>query len=225
MRIAYADPPYPGMSKKHYGDHEDYDGEVDHAELIERIDRDYDGWVLHTGASQLKQVLALCPDDVRILAWTKGWASFKPGVSIKYAWEPVLIRGARKRPADDPFVRDWFMCNATTNGFVGGKPRDVCNWIFECMALLADDDLDDLYPGSGAVSAAWIAWRSQLSLLSTEAIPSADPANDQEREAACRPPSSTVPSTTSTAPADPARTRGTSTSTSTTSHECPGSQS
>jgi hypothetical protein len=30
VKIAYADPPYPGQAKKHYGDHPDYAGEVDH---------------------------------------------------------------------------------------------------------------------------------------------------------------------------------------------------
>lgn len=33
-RIAYADPPYPGMSRRYYGDHPDYAGEVDHEQLI-----------------------------------------------------------------------------------------------------------------------------------------------------------------------------------------------
>jgi hypothetical protein len=35
---ALADPPYPGQSKKHYADHPDYAGEVDHAELVERLE-------------------------------------------------------------------------------------------------------------------------------------------------------------------------------------------
>lgn len=30
LRVTVADPPYPGQSKKHYGDHPDYAGEVDH---------------------------------------------------------------------------------------------------------------------------------------------------------------------------------------------------
>lgn len=46
-RFAYADPPYPGQSAKHYGDHPDFAGEVDHDELIERL-LGYDGWALST---------------------------------------------------------------------------------------------------------------------------------------------------------------------------------
>jgi hypothetical protein len=156
------------MSKKHYGDHPDYAGEVDHAELIARMEADYDAWVLHTGSAQLREVLALCPDDVRILVWTKGWASFKPGVPIKYAWEPIIIRNERGRGRALPMVRDWMMCNVTTAAtgavIAGQKPRALCDWIFECLGLGPDDELDDLFPGSGAVSDAWTAWRSQLRL-------------------------------------------------------------
>jgi hypothetical protein len=54
MRFAYADPPYPGQSKKHYGDHEDYAGEVNHSDLVRHL-REFDGWVLHTSSPALYQ--------------------------------------------------------------------------------------------------------------------------------------------------------------------------
>ena len=70
LRLAYADPPYPG---KAYicRDHPDYAGEVDHAELIGRLAA-HDGWALSTSAAALAAVLALCPPGVRIAAWHKG---------------------------------------------------------------------------------------------------------------------------------------------------------
>jgi len=37
LSMAYADPPYPGQAKRHYGDHPDYAGEVDLGALIERL--------------------------------------------------------------------------------------------------------------------------------------------------------------------------------------------
>lgn len=37
MRIAYADPPYPGCAHL-YKDHPDYGGEVDHVELLQRLE-------------------------------------------------------------------------------------------------------------------------------------------------------------------------------------------
>jgi hypothetical protein len=41
-RLAYADPPYPGRARRYYGDHPDYGGEVDHAELVASLSADYD---------------------------------------------------------------------------------------------------------------------------------------------------------------------------------------
>jgi len=38
VKIGYADPPYIGQSAKHYKDHPDYAGEVDHADLVERLE-------------------------------------------------------------------------------------------------------------------------------------------------------------------------------------------
>lgn len=37
-RMAYADPPYPGKAG-YYRDHPDYGGEVDHAELVARLEQ------------------------------------------------------------------------------------------------------------------------------------------------------------------------------------------
>src|SRR4029077_12553959 len=89
MRLAYADPPYPGMAG-YYVHHPDYGGEIDHAALLDELDG-VDGWGLHTPSTTLRDVLPIVPDDVRLCAWVKPWASFKPGVPIAYAWEPVFI--------------------------------------------------------------------------------------------------------------------------------------
>jgi hypothetical protein len=100
VRVAYADPPYPGQAAKHYRDHPDYAGEVDHSVLIGRLTTEFDAWVLHTASTTLKQVLALCPDDVRIGAWTKPFASFKPGVNPRTRGSPycsMAVGGARVR--------------------------------------------------------------------------------------------------------------------------------
>ena len=70
LRLAYADPPYPGLSH-YYRGHADYAGEVDHAELVERLEP-YDGWALSTSAAALNRVLRMCPTDVQIAAWTRG---------------------------------------------------------------------------------------------------------------------------------------------------------
>lgn len=74
MRVAYADPPYPGQAYKHY--RFDPSGiraaEVYHPELIDRLCDEYpDGWALSTSSVALQYVLEMCPSDVRIAAWVK----------------------------------------------------------------------------------------------------------------------------------------------------------
>ena len=61
LRLAYADPPYPGRSHKYYGGHPDYAGEVDHAELIASLSAEYDGWALSTSADALREVWGALP--------------------------------------------------------------------------------------------------------------------------------------------------------------------
>lgn len=60
MRLAYADPPYPGLASRYYADHPDFAGEVDHAELIRRLSIDFDGWSLSTSSRSLPDVLSIC---------------------------------------------------------------------------------------------------------------------------------------------------------------------
>ena len=164
MRLAYADPPYPGCAH-YYRDHPDYAGEVDHAELVQLLG-EYDGWCLHTSSVALKDVLPLCPPNARVMAWVKSFAAFKANVPVAYAWEPVIVQACRKPVvAGRVVMRDWISCPITMQrGLVGVKPNTVCRWLFEVMGCEPGDDLDDLFPGSGAVSRAWESWRRQLSL-------------------------------------------------------------
>lgn len=167
MRIAYADPPYPGQAKRHYRN--DPSGipaeEVDHAALIARLETEYpDGWALSTSSTALQYVLSLCPRDIRIGAWTKSFGIMKPGVNPGYLWEPVLFRGGRKkRPRSEPTVRDWVCAPVTLRrGTHGVKPDPFCYWLFALLGLQAGDTFDDLYPGSGAVGRAWMQWQHQI---------------------------------------------------------------
>ena len=164
--IAYADPPYPGQSAKHYADHPDYAGEVDHAQLLEGLAA-YDGWVLHTSSVALRDVLPLCPSDARLMAWVKPFAAFKRNVSVAYAWEPVIVRAARKPVVSGRVVMRDFISESITmkRGLTGAKPEAVCRWAFEVVGAEPDDELEDLFPGSGAVSRAWDTWRSELRLV------------------------------------------------------------
>ena len=95
MRIGYADPPYPGCAHL-YADHPDFAGEVDHKALVDRLQSEFDGWVLHSSATAMRLVVPLLPDGVRVMAWVKGFAAFKRNVPVAYAWEPVFVKPARK---------------------------------------------------------------------------------------------------------------------------------
>lgn len=163
-RIGYADPPYPGQAARHYGGHPDFAGEVDHAELVEHLERDYDGWVLHTSSTALGDVLSLCPVGTRVMAWVKPFAAFKRNVSVAYAWEPVIVKAARKPVVTGRVVmRDFISAPITMRrGLTGAKPEAVCRWCFEVVGAEPDDYLHDLFPGSGAVQRAWDAWRNEL---------------------------------------------------------------
>jgi hypothetical protein len=153
MKFAYADPPYIGQAKKHYS-HDPHCAEVDHEKLVQRLCNYYpDGWALSCSSPSLKQILSYCPDDVRIMAWVKPFAIFKPNVGLAYAWEPVLLRGGRKITRAQKTVRDWHSANITLRkGLTGAKPESVCNWLFDALNIQMGDTLDDLYPGTGIVS-------------------------------------------------------------------------
>lgn len=157
VRFAYADPPYVGQAKLYPEKRE-----VDHVALIESLGA-YDGWALSASSPSLRFLLPLCPETVRVMAWVKPFASFKPGVTVAYAWEPILVNGGRKRPRTKPTMRDWVSASITLKrGLVGVKPDVVCRWLFEVLGMELTDQFDDLFPGSGAVTRAYEQWRIDM---------------------------------------------------------------
>lgn len=173
MKLGYADPPYPGCAHL-YKDHPDYAGEVDHVELIARLESDFDGWVLHTAATP--STIALLaplvePTGARWMAWLKPFAAFKRNVPVAYAWEPVIVKAARKPVVSKRLVyRDFIETPAVREsiamkrGLTGAKPEAVCHWAFEMLGARPDDDLVDLFPGTGAVTRAWATWQGKFVL-------------------------------------------------------------
>lgn len=155
MRFAYADPPYLGCAKKLYGDCS-YDAPEEHHALILKLQMDYpDGWAMSCHTPSLRVLLPLCPLDVRIAAWVKPFASFKPNVNPAYAWEPVIFRGGRKRDRKAATARDWHSESITLRrGLAGAKPKGFGRWIFcDLLGATSVDELHDLFPGTGAVYA------------------------------------------------------------------------
>ncbi len=156
MRFAYADPPYPG--KAHYYPE---NSEVDHVSLIDRLATDYpDGWALSTSSMAIRDVLAICPPEVRVCAWFKG---SRPGKTrhARVAWEPLIVfRGRERRgpgmssPLDDGLIYQG-RYNAFPGAMIGMKPPAFAEWMFRQLGAGRGDSLDDLFPGSGAIGVAW----------------------------------------------------------------------
>ena len=152
MRVAYADPPYPGMAER-YGRRE-----VNHERLIKALDARFDGWALSTSSVALRDLLPMCPPKVRVMAWVKPDPAYKPGWWPNYAWEPVIMKRARVPTSRGLTPYDWIKTGTRKEGFFGAKPPEFCGWLFSCLGLEPDDDFHDLFHGSGAVKRAWTQW-------------------------------------------------------------------
>jgi hypothetical protein len=167
MRVCYADPPYLNQARKHYAN-DPRCAEVDHAALVAQLEG-YDAWALSLSSVSLFRVLSCIEaaglheesGDYRVCSWVKPFAAFKVGVGLAYAWEPVIVRNARKRTREQDTVRDWVSANITLQrGTHGAKPDTFCYWLFEALNMEPGDTFVDLYPGSGAVTRAWQRWHA-----------------------------------------------------------------
>lgn len=157
MRFAYADPPYIGQAKRHYGCNE-----INHKELIERLVLEFpDGWALSASSPSLRLILPMCPSDVRIAVWAKSFCAFKRGVRPAYAWEPIIYCGGRnpvngyaatipEKNGKQTTPKDFHVASITLKkGLVGAKPKSVCRWILDLLNAQQGDEVADLFPGTG----------------------------------------------------------------------------
>lgn len=171
LRFAYADPPYVGQSKRHYGHHKDYAGEVDQRALVERLIVEFpDGWALSLSMKSLPAILPMCPPDVLILAWVKPNTSPPMGDHRHYSWEPLILHGGRRPHGATVWthlianVEQYTFREKPADYVVGAKPDAFCHWLFRHAGLGPDDELVDLFPGSGAVQRAWETFKNDLRL-------------------------------------------------------------
>lgn len=170
MRIAFADPPYPGNA--HLYDHpqaDDWNEVSAHIGLIHELSATYpDGWVLFTSAPALRHLLRETPPDTRTYIWAKTFAAFKKGVNPSYAWEPILVRGGRGRTDLNTYTRDWCAEPITLRkGLTGAKPPNLCYWLFDNLNLQPGDEVVDLFPGTGAIGKAWEDYQENYEVLAS----------------------------------------------------------
>jgi hypothetical protein len=160
MTFTYADPPYPGLSRRYYSGHVDYAGEVDHRALLSQLQQS-DAWALSTSSRALPDVLATACElglAPRVAAWFRGVRVVK-ALGPLQAWEPVLYSGERRdlelgaRP--DAVIRCARPRTTDPRRVVGAKPAAFCYWLFDLVGALPGDTFVDLFPGSGGVTRAW----------------------------------------------------------------------
>ncbi len=156
LRVAYADPPYPGTARKYYSDQPNYAGEVDHARLLSLL-QDFDGWALSTSQKALPYVLRLISANlpVRIAPWVKPIGCSRMTRGPHNTWEAVVYVPAR---LVRPGVRDWLSTHPARGGgtLSGRKPLAFCRWLLvQLLGMRPGDQLADLFPGTGVVSNVW----------------------------------------------------------------------
>ena len=155
MRFAYADPPYPGKARL-YPEKK----EIDYPSLVDSLAGHYpDGWALSVSSAGLRDVLAACPRNVRVCAWIRATRKVKSTRPLD-SWEPLIVAGGRKFDATS--VPDVFNSliyagryRAFPGAMIGMKPPQFAVWMFRQLGAMEGDTLDDLFPGSGAISVAW----------------------------------------------------------------------
>lgn len=154
LKIAYADPPYPGTSYTYYKNESTFAGEVDHPALIASLLQGYDGWALSTSSGSLSDVLPLCPKDIRLCAWVKPIGVSSRTRGLHNTWEPLIVKPARGLC---PGKRDWLRAMPARGGgeLMGRKPLAFCSFLFDALGMLPGDTFDDLFPGTGIVMRAW----------------------------------------------------------------------
>jgi hypothetical protein len=165
MKFAYADPPYLGCCSFYNHNHPDghcWDELQTHQLLVDRLQSEFfDGWVMSLSSTTLREILPLCPPDIRIGAWVKPFCAFKKFVRPAYGWEPVIFRGGRnpcngyrhdppQKKGTQTTPKDFLIESITLQkGLVGAKPRRFCEWVLDLLNAGPDDEVIDLFPGTG----------------------------------------------------------------------------
>jgi hypothetical protein len=155
LSLVYADPPYIGCANL-YPEHPDsrlWDDPGAHIDLMQQMDRDYDGWALSCHEPSLRHLAPVAAVlGARIAVWVKPFAAYKRNVRVAYTWEPVIWKRAAVRRADEPVSRDHLAESITLKkGLTGAKPEMFCEWVLTLLGYKRGDLVADLFPGTGVM--------------------------------------------------------------------------
>lgn len=172
MRLAIADPPYLGRADRWYGSgrghrgglgraaaHEaaaEWDSPATHQALVERLEAEYEGWVIAAAADSISTYLKVCRPDVRLMIWNKGNA-IPSGARVANQFEVVFAKipvSRRGRSAGRSVSDVLTVGNSYRHNFVGSKPYAWTHWVLDVLGYREGDTVHDLFAGSGAVTLA-----------------------------------------------------------------------
>lgn len=188
LRFCIADPPYLGRAVRWYGEGgcgdgygfgqadnhpaaADWDDPKRHQQLVHDLDRDFDGWAIAMSVHSLSTYLEVVDTDsrngIRVAVWHKPNA-LTSGARVSNRWEPVLLRipSARRGRGVAKSCDDVFRSSSARNGFRGAKPDGWTEWVLGMLGVQPDDEVIDMFHGSGAVSDALAAIQMSLEELS-----------------------------------------------------------
>ena len=185
MKLCIADPPYLGRAAVWYGEgmhisrrgvnhggtskisgpnpadnHPDahlWDNIQKHAEMVDMLINNYDGWAIAMAHDNLRQYIPLIPKSVpfRIGIWTKT-QTMPSGARVVNNYEPVIVRipeGRRAASSQTIFPRDSVTIKRINNGFAGAKPPTWTRWVLDMLGYDSEVDVvHDLFQGSGLVT-------------------------------------------------------------------------
>jgi len=133
----------------------EWDDPARHRLLLLQLMDEFDGWALATTPDGLAVYHPL-PIPARIMVWHKPTAN--PGAHrIASKWEAVIVLTPEDRRGHKGLgqVSDVLRCNQPADGFAGAKPARWTRWVLDAMGYDQEqDEVVDLFPGSGSVAAA-----------------------------------------------------------------------
>jgi len=176
LKFAIADPPYLGRAYRWYGmngrgkgkgknradQHSEahlWDLPETHVKLAQNLMANYDGFAIAATSHSLSTYLSVIPthseNGIKIMTWIKP-GSFPGGSRIINSWEPVIVKVPKDRKGrhKGKLIVDYLICPSPRKKYVGTKPEQWTNWVLDAMGVRAEDTVDDLFLGSGKVSAA-----------------------------------------------------------------------